>query len=97
MSRMLTLNRLGRFRTVFIQASYSFLGTEMVAITAGEAANPRKTVPKAVTRVFYRYVSLDLARNAFPSHIVARSFVDGLIDDRQKQPLFANQVSLFFT
>ncbi|KAG0145568.1 hypothetical protein CROQUDRAFT_564078 [Cronartium quercuum f. sp. fusiforme G11] len=42
------------FWTVFIQASYSFLGTEMVAITAGEAANPRKTVPKAVTRVFYR-------------------------------------------
>ncbi|MBW0480905.1 hypothetical protein O181_020620 [Austropuccinia psidii MF-1] len=26
----------------------------MVAITAGEAANPRKTVPKAIERVFYR-------------------------------------------
>ncbi|KAI9616360.1 hypothetical protein H4Q26_010750 [Puccinia striiformis f. sp. tritici PST-130] len=42
------------FWTVFLQASYSYMGTEMVAITAGEAANPRKTVPKAIERVFYR-------------------------------------------
>lgn len=42
------------FWSVFVQASYSYLGTEMVAITAGEAANPRKTVPKAIERVFYR-------------------------------------------
>lgn len=42
------------FWSVFIQASYSFLGTEMVAIAAGEAANPRKTVPKAISSVFYR-------------------------------------------
>ncbi|CAH7672968.1 amino acid permease-domain-containing protein [Phakopsora pachyrhizi] len=42
------------FWSVFIQAVYSFIGTEMVAITAGEAANPRKTVPKAIERVFYR-------------------------------------------
>ncbi|KAA1076293.1 hypothetical protein PGT21_001592 [Puccinia graminis f. sp. tritici] len=40
--------------TVFLQATYSYMGTEMVAITAGEAANPRKTVPKAIERVFYR-------------------------------------------
>ncbi|EGG10318.1 uncharacterized protein MELLADRAFT_34045 [Melampsora larici-populina 98AG31] len=42
------------FWSVFIQASYSFLGTEMVAIAAGEAANPRKSVPKAISSVFYR-------------------------------------------
>ncbi|KAA1073151.1 hypothetical protein PGT21_001630 [Puccinia graminis f. sp. tritici] len=42
------------FWTVFLQATYSYMGTEMVAITAGEAANPRKTVPKAIERVFYR-------------------------------------------
>ncbi|PLW18937.1 hypothetical protein PCANC_12839 [Puccinia coronata f. sp. avenae] len=49
-----TTGRFLAFWTVFIQASYSYMGTEMVAITAGEAANPRKTVPKAIERVFYR-------------------------------------------
>ncbi|GAA95789.1 uncharacterized protein L969DRAFT_62736 [Mixia osmundae IAM 14324] len=42
------------FWTVFVQAAFSFLGTEIVALAAGEAANPRKTVPKAIRRVFYR-------------------------------------------
>ncbi|KAK4702354.1 hypothetical protein P7C70_g3871, partial [Phenoliferia sp. Uapishka_3] len=32
----------------------SYLGTEIVALTAGEAANPRRNVPKAIRRVFYR-------------------------------------------
>lgn len=48
------LGRFLAFWSVFIQATFSYMGTEMVAITAGEAANPRKTVPKAIERVFYR-------------------------------------------
>jgi amino acid permease len=48
-----------------IQASYSFLGTEIVALAAGEAQNPRRNVPKAIKRVFWRiaffYVSFRLA------------------------------------
>ncbi|KAG0146664.1 hypothetical protein CROQUDRAFT_44027 [Cronartium quercuum f. sp. fusiforme G11] len=44
---------LGKFLS-FWRASYSFLGTEMVAIAAGEASNPRKTVPRAISSVFYR-------------------------------------------
>nr|AAB39866.1 putative permease [Uromyces viciae-fabae] len=48
------LGRFLAFWSVFTQASFSYMGTEMVAITAGEAANPRKTVPKAIERVFYR-------------------------------------------
>ncbi|GAA5825280.1 hypothetical protein JCM5353_005937 [Sporobolomyces roseus] len=42
------------FLTVFVQASYSFLGTEIVALAAGEAQNPRRNVPKAIKRVFWR-------------------------------------------
>ncbi|GAA5852561.1 hypothetical protein JCM9279_005512 [Rhodotorula babjevae] len=42
------------FWTVFLQASFSFLGTEIVALTAAEAENPRRNVPKAINRVFYR-------------------------------------------
>ncbi|WVW80547.1 hypothetical protein I302_102532 [Kwoniella bestiolae CBS 10118] len=44
------------FWNVFIQAAFSFLGTEIIATTLGEAENPRKTVPKAIKRVFFRLV-----------------------------------------
>ncbi|CDR38311.1 RHTO0S03e08130g1_1 [Rhodotorula toruloides] len=42
------------FWTVLVQAAFSYLGTEIVALTAGEAENPRRNVPKAIRRVFYR-------------------------------------------
>ncbi|SCU95356.1 LAMI_0F02146g1_1 [Lachancea mirantina] len=37
-----------------ISAAFTYQGTELVGITAGEAANPRKTVPKAINKVFFR-------------------------------------------
>ncbi|KAH7924877.1 hypothetical protein BV22DRAFT_1119908 [Leucogyrophana mollusca] len=39
---------------VLTQAAFSFLGTEIVAIAAGEAKNPRRNVPKAIRRVYVR-------------------------------------------
>ncbi|WVQ77053.1 hypothetical protein IAR50_006732 [Cryptococcus sp. DSM 104548] len=42
------------FWNVFVQAAFSFIGTEIIATTLGEAENPRKTVPRAIKRVFYR-------------------------------------------
>ncbi|GAA5873835.1 hypothetical protein JCM1840_002086 [Sporobolomyces johnsonii] len=51
-----SLGRFLSFWTVFLQASFSFLGTEIVALTAGEAENPRRNVPKAIRRVFWRIV-----------------------------------------
>ncbi|KAM0755033.1 AAT family amino acid transporter [Meredithblackwellia eburnea MCA 4105] len=42
------------FWSTFVKAAFSFLGTEIVALTAGEAENPRRNVPKAIRRVFYR-------------------------------------------
>ncbi|KAF8313222.1 amino acid permease [Clavulina sp. PMI_390] len=39
---------------VVTQAPYSFIGTEIVAIAAGEAKNPRKTILKAIKRVYVR-------------------------------------------
>ena len=44
---------LGLFST-FVNASFSYGGVEMVAVAAGEAENPRKNIPKAVRRVFWR-------------------------------------------
>ena len=36
------------------QAAFSFIGTEIVAIAAGEAKNPRRNLPKAIKRVYIR-------------------------------------------
>ncbi|WVO16921.1 hypothetical protein L204_104607 [Cryptococcus depauperatus] len=42
------------FWNVFVQAAFSFNGTEIIATTLGEAENPRKSVPRAIKRVFFR-------------------------------------------
>ncbi|KZP32378.1 amino acid permease [Athelia psychrophila] len=39
---------------VMTQAAFSFIGTEITAIAAGEAKNPRKNLPKAIKRVYIR-------------------------------------------
>ena len=44
---------LGWFSTL-VNAAFSYGGIEMVACAAGEAANPRRNIPKAVRRVFWR-------------------------------------------
>ena len=44
---------LGLF-SVFVNAAFSYGGVELVAVAAGEAENPRKNIPKAVRRVFWR-------------------------------------------
>ena len=44
---------LGLFSTL-VNAAFSYGGVEMVAVAAGEAENPRKNIPKAVRRVFWR-------------------------------------------
>ncbi|KAF2640111.1 histidine permease [Massarina eburnea CBS 473.64] len=41
------------FWAVLIQAGFAFQGTELVAIGAGESANPRKTMPKAIRNTFW--------------------------------------------
>lgn len=37
-----------------INAAFTYQGTELVGITAGEAANPRKAVPRAIRKVLIR-------------------------------------------
>ncbi|KAK0117040.1 hypothetical protein ONS96_012882 [Cadophora gregata f. sp. sojae] len=47
----------GRFLGLFsvlVNAAFSYAGVELVAVAAGEAENPRKNIPKAVRRVFWR-------------------------------------------
>ncbi|KAK5078574.1 lysine permease [Lithohypha guttulata] len=42
------------FWAVLIQAGFSYQGTELVAIAAGETDNPRKNVPAAIRKTFWR-------------------------------------------
>ncbi|EXJ66615.1 uncharacterized protein A1O5_10286 [Cladophialophora psammophila CBS 110553] len=48
------LGRFLAFWKVFINATFSYGGSEMVVVAAGECENPRRNVPKAVRRVFWR-------------------------------------------
>ncbi|MFM0208593.1 amino acid permease [Paraburkholderia sediminicola] len=40
--------------SVGLIAGFSFLGTELVGVTAGESENPRTTIPRAVKQIFWR-------------------------------------------
>ena len=40
--------------TALVIVMFSFGGVELIGITAGEADNPRKTIPKAINQVVYR-------------------------------------------
>jgi yeast amino acid transporter len=57
MNAYLVSGSLGRFLAfwkVFIQATFSYGGSEMCVVAAGETENPRRNIPKAVRRVFWR-------------------------------------------
>ncbi|KAI5795815.1 amino acid permease/ SLC12A domain-containing protein [Pyronema domesticum] len=40
--------------SVFVMATFAYLGTELVGVTVGEAQNPRRTIPRAIRLTFYR-------------------------------------------
>ncbi len=39
---------------VFMIAGFSFQGTELVGVAAGESENPRRDVPRSIRTVFWR-------------------------------------------
>lgn len=39
---------------MLVTAAYAFLGTELIAVTFGEAADPRRAIPKAIRLTFFR-------------------------------------------
>ncbi|KAJ6787519.1 hypothetical protein PWT90_02282 [Aphanocladium album] len=49
------------FWATLITAGFSFQGTELVAVGAGETANPRKTIPSAIRWTFWGIFSLFIA------------------------------------
>lgn len=49
-----SIGRFCSFFTAFINAGYSYSGTEVVIISAAEASSPSTQIPKAARRVIYR-------------------------------------------
>ncbi|TPX55337.1 hypothetical protein PhCBS80983_g05405 [Powellomyces hirtus] len=48
------LNAFFNICATMVTVGFSYMGTELVGIAAGESANPRKAVPKAIRNVFWR-------------------------------------------
>ncbi|KAA1469476.1 dicarboxylic amino acid permease [Dentipellis sp. KUC8613] len=44
------------FWSTLTNALFAFIGTELIGVTVGEAENPRKNIPKAIRRTFFRIV-----------------------------------------
>ncbi|WVQ80549.1 hypothetical protein IAT38_002654 [Cryptococcus sp. DSM 104549] len=51
-----SLGRFLGFWAVLTQAAFSYIGTEIVAIAAGEAKNPRRNLPRAIKKVYIRII-----------------------------------------
>ncbi|KZT34470.1 hypothetical protein SISSUDRAFT_1131836 [Sistotremastrum suecicum HHB10207 ss-3] len=58
--------------TVIMQACFSFFGTEVAAIAAGEVINPRANIPRAVNRVWIR-IFLFYVGAVFAAGLLVRS------------------------
>ncbi|KAK5304714.1 hypothetical protein LTR99_003779 [Exophiala xenobiotica] len=57
MKKYIASGSTGRFLglwSTLVNAAFSYGGVEMVAVAAGEAEDPRRNIPKAVKRVFWR-------------------------------------------
>lgn len=58
------------FWAVLIQAGFSYQGTELVGIAAGETDNPRKTVPAAIRKTFWRIIIFVSSCLPFKLHLL---------------------------
>ncbi|KAJ3301819.1 hypothetical protein HDV03_000286 [Kappamyces sp. JEL0829] len=71
--------------SAMVGACFAFGGTELVGITAGEAANPRKSIPRAIKGTFWRImvfyiISIFLIGLILsPSYLSALSALDPLL------------------
>ncbi|KAG8719791.1 hypothetical protein FRC08_001978 [Ceratobasidium sp. 394] len=66
------------FWAVMVNALFAYMGTELIGVTVGEAQNPRKNIPKAIKRTFWRILVF----------YIGGVFVIGLIVPSTDQSLF---------
>ncbi|KAK0660364.1 Arginine permease [Lasiodiplodia hormozganensis] len=77
------------FWAVLIQAGFTYQGTELVGIGAGETANPRKTVPEAIRNTFWMILLFFLAIIFFVGLLVPYDNPQMMLggDDASSSPL----------
>lgn len=95
----LQLGRFLGFVSSLVNAAFTYQGTELVGITAGESTNPRKNVPKAIHKVFFRilifyimslfFIGLlvpfnDKQLNSDASYIASSPFVIAIVNSGTK-------------
>ncbi|KAI5302038.1 hypothetical protein KEM56_001105 [Ascosphaera pollenicola] len=68
------------FLSAFVNASFSFIGVETVAIAAAESRNPHVAIPKATKRVFDR-ITIFYVLGAFLIGIIADPLNPALVSD----------------
>ena len=66
------------FWTTFVNGFFAYMGTELIGVTVGEAQNPRKNIPIAIRRTFWRILIF----------YIGGVFVIGLIVPRTDPTLF---------
>lgn len=64
------VNGINGFGQTFLLAAVYYCGTEMLALTAGESANPKRDLPKAIKQTFWRVLLVFIGLVFFSSIIV---------------------------
>jgi lysine-specific permease len=75
--------------SIFFIAGFSFQGTELVGIAAGESENPQKNIPKAIRQVFWRILLFYIAAIAVIGLIIpytSPSLLGGDVDNIAVSP-----------
>jgi lysine-specific permease len=70
----------GSIFTSMISACFAFGGTELVGITAGEAANPRKSIPSAIKGTFWRIMIFYITSIVLIGLILSPSYLQSLTE-----------------
>lgn len=74
---------------IFMVAGFSFQGTEMIAVAAGEADNPEASIPRATRAVFYRIMLFYIGAIAVVGFLIAYTdprLLNGAVDNIAVSP-----------
>lgn len=80
---------------VFLMAFFSFGGTEIVGITAGEAQNPKVTIPKAIKNTFWRILLFYIV-SIFVMGLVIRNDDPSLLNAHRTNDITISPFTLVF-
>lgn len=68
---------LGGAAMALVPVMFSFGGVELIGITAGEAANPKKSIPQAINQIVYRILLFYIGSLAVIMCVIPWSSIDG--------------------